>query len=102
MSGTYRASIVGVSRCTSPSIGSIALGERQLEVVQDLECLIAHHDHDARLDDRDLLGDPGDARRPRHGSGSVSGHFTQSVPKTTIGSIASRLKLFISALPARP
>ena len=34
--------------------------------------------------------------------GSVSGHFTQSVPKTTIGSIASRLKLFISALPARP
>ena len=35
-------------------------------------------------------------------SGSVSGHLTQSVPKTTIGSIESRLKLFISALPARP
>ena len=35
-------------------------------------------------------------------SASVSGHFTQSVPKTTIGSIERRLKLFISALPARP
>ena len=35
-------------------------------------------------------------------SGSVRGHLTQSVPKTTIGSIASRLKLFIRALPARP
>ena len=35
-------------------------------------------------------------------AGSVSGHLTQSVPKTTIGSIARRLKLFISALPARP
>ena len=35
-------------------------------------------------------------------SASVRGHFTQRVPKTTIGSIESRLKLFIRALPARP
>ena len=46
------------------------------------------------------------ARRATHSSaarsGSLTGHFTHSVPYTVSGSMPSRLKLFISALPARP
>jgi hypothetical protein len=37
------------------------VGEGKLEVVQDRERLVAHDHDDAGLDDRDLLGDPGDA-----------------------------------------
>ena len=33
---------------------------------------------------------------------SATGHFTNTVPYTASGSMPSRLKLFISALPARP
>jgi hypothetical protein len=44
--------------------------------------------------------------RARHSgadrSVSPTGHFTNTVPYTVSGSIPSRLKLFISAPPARP
>ena len=44
--------------------------------------------------------------RARHAgaesSVSCTGHFTNTVPYTASGSMPSRLKLFMSALPARP
>ncbi len=44
--------------------------------------------------------------RARHSgadmSVSATGHFTNTVPYTASGSMPRRLKLFISALPARP
>ena len=62
MSGVTSASIDGVSCWISPG-RSDRLGERQLELVERVERVLAHHDDDARLDDRDLLGHARDARR---------------------------------------
>ena len=61
----------GVSGWISPGPRRDLLGQRQRELVERLERLRAHHDHDPRLHDRDLLDEPRDAlrrgeRRVRH------------------------------------
>ena len=81
MSGTYSASSVGVSFWTSPSLaGSTARASGSVELVQLAQRVLAHHDDDARLHDRDLLGDARAALGRRQSSVSGTGHLTNSVP----------------------
>ena len=61
MSGTYRASQVGVSFWISPGFALELARERHAQRVQLLERLLAHHDDDARLHDRQLVEHAGAA-----------------------------------------
>ena len=58
MSGTGSASIVGVKRCSSPRRRLERPRERELEPVQELERVLAHHDDELRLDDAQLAPQP--------------------------------------------
>ena len=101
MLGTYSASIVGVSRCSSPSLGS---SSRASGMSISLSAIRASAPMTTTI-----LGctipTSATTRATHAGSaseGSESGHFTQSVPYTARGSIARRLSDFINAPPALP
>ena len=58
MSGTTSACTVGVNCWSSPSFVLDRLRERELEVVQERERVLAHHDDQLRLDDVQLARQP--------------------------------------------
>ena len=62
MSGTTRASIVGVNCCSSPSVASRGWESGNSTPVHELERVVAHHDHEPRLDDPELAREPVMAR----------------------------------------
>ena len=76
MSGTASASIVGVKRCSSPSLASIGRESGKPMPVQELERVLAHHDDELRLDDPQLAAQPVARRAPR----SQPANLTQFVP----------------------
>ena len=65
MSGTYSASQLGVSFWISPGDGRDLGAERHAEPVQLVERLLAHHHHDPRLHDGQLVEHAGAALRRR-------------------------------------
>ena len=102
MSGTYSASIDGVSDWISPEARLEPARQRQLQLVQRRQRTLAHHHHDPRLHDRDLLDHPRHAvRRGLVGVAHRALHAQRPVDRQRDRS-PSRLKLFISAPPLRP
>ena len=101
MSGTYRASHAGVSFWISPGVASTGLPSG---TSSSFSSWSASSPITTTIRGCTIASSPSSRARHSGAASSVSGtgHFTHSVPYTVSGSIPSRLKLFISAEPARP
>ena len=101
MSGTYSASIVGVSCWISPRRASIV---RASGISSSLSVLSASGPMTTMILGC-TIAISSSTRATHAGSASeesLNGHFTHNVPYTASGSICRRLSDFISAPPARP
>jgi hypothetical protein len=101
MSGTVSASIEGVRRWISPGFHSSGRpsGTRRSFSSSSASSPITTTIRGCTM----AISSRTRARQAgAESSVSCTGHFTNTVPYTASGSIPRRLKLFMSALPARP